>query len=272
MLFSGQQPPPCDLLLVVEIGNTTASIAIFRGEECLEVHKAPTLTMTDNNGVEGQLLPIVLNYPALRDAALCSVVPFLDEVICTSLRSLLPGEVVKVASSMHLPFTLHYDSPDSFGADRIALCALCRRLYPAEAVIALDIGTAITVDVLGSGQDYLGGLIMPGLELMAKALHEHTARLPLVGIDRPEMLVGLSTVDCIKSGIALGCAASIEGIIAKITSWLRDEYDEQHIRVIATGGNAQLVADMLDSSPVVEEHAVLRGTSYLFSLNRHPFS
>ena len=81
------------------------------------------------------------------------------------------------------------------------------------------------------------------------------------------LLVGLSTVDCIKNGIALGCAASIEGIIAKITSWLRDEHDEQNIRVIATGGNAQLVADMLDSSPVVEEHAVLRGTSYLFSLN-----
>jgi type III pantothenate kinase len=270
MLFSGQQPPPCDLLLVVEIGNTTASIAIFRGEECLEVYQATSLTMSCKNGVDAQLLPLIMKYPALRDAALCSVVPSLDEAICSSLRSFLPGEVVMITSSMHLPFMLHYDSPDSFGADRIALCALCRRLYPGEAVIALDIGTAITVDVLGSGQDYLGGLIMPGLDLMAKALHEHTARLPLVGIAPPEMLLGLSTVECIRSGIVLECVCGLEGLIVKIKNWLLDEHDEESIRVIATGGNAALIAGMLDSSPVVEEHAVLRGSSYLFSLNAHP--
>ncbi len=270
MLFSGRQPLFCDLLLVVEIGNTTASIAIFRGEECLEVHHAPTLTMSCKNGVDAQLLPVIAKYPALRDAALCSVVPLLDESICTSLRSFLPGEVVLITSSMHLPFTLHYDSPDSFGADRIALCALCRRLYPGEAVIALDIGTAITVDVLGSGQDYLGGFIMPGLDLMAKALHEHTARLPLVGIGRPETLLGLSTVDCIRNGIVLECVCGLEGLIVKIKNWLRDKHDEESIRVIATGGNAPFIAGMLDSSPVVEEHAVLRGSSYLFSLNAYP--
>jgi type III pantothenate kinase len=271
MLFSGQQPPPCALLLVVETGNTTASIAVFSGEECLEVHKVPSLQMFDKNGVEAHLLSVIRNYPTLRNAALCSVVPSLDEAICTSLRAHLPGEVLMVTSSMHLPFTLHYDSPESFGADRIALCALCQRLYPGEAVIALDLGTAITVDVLGSDQDYLGGLIMPGLDLMAKALHEHTARLPLVGIGRPETFVGRSTVDCIRNGIALGCVSSIEGLMVKITSWLRDEHAEQNIKVIATGGNAPLIAGMLDFLPVVEEHAVLRGTSYLFSLNAHLF-
>ena len=270
MLLSGEQPLPCDLLLVVETGNTTTSIAIFMGEECLEVHKAPSLTMFEKDGVDAQLLPVILNFPALRDAVLCSVVPSLDEAIRSSLFTHLSGEVLTVTSSMHLPFMLHYDLPDSFGADRIALCALSRRLYPGEAVIALDIGTAITVDVLASGQDYLGGLIMPGLDLMAKALHEHTARLPLVGIDRPETLIGRSTVDCIRNGITLGCVSSIEGLLVKIKRWLRDEHDEQSIRVIATGGNAPLIAGMLDVSPFLDEHAVLRGTRYLFSLNANP--
>jgi type III pantothenate kinase len=270
MLLSGEQPLPCDLLLVVETGNTTTSIAIFRGEECLEVHKVPSLTMFDKDGVDAQLLPVIVNFPALRDAVLCSVVPSLDEAIRSSLLTHLSGEVLAVTSSMRLPFMLHYDMPDSFGADRIALCALSRRLYPGEAVIALDIGTAITVDVLASGQDYLGGLIMPGLDLMAKSLHEHTARLPLVGIDRPETLIGRSTVDCIRNGIALGCVSSIEGLLVKIKRWLRDEHDEQSIRVIATGGNAPLIAGMLDVSPLLDELAVLRGTCYLFSLNAHP--
>jgi type III pantothenate kinase len=270
MLFSGEQPPLDSLLLVVEIGNTTASIAVFKAFECLEVQKIPSLVLCGQEGVDAQLEPIIMKYPALRDAVLCSVVPSLDPAICSFLRFHLNGEVVMVTSSMRLPFILHYDSPDSFGADRIALCALSRRLYPEEAVIALDIGTAITVDVLGSNQDYLGGLIMPGLDLMAKALHEHTARLPLVGIERPATLIGRSTVDCIKNGIALGCVSSIEGLLVKIKTWLREERDEHNIKVLATGGNAPLIAGMLDSSPVLEELAVLKGTCYLFSLNAHP--
>ena len=213
MLFSGQRSSPDDLLLVVETGNTIASIALFRGCDCLEVHKVPSAVMSCSENVSAQLMPILVHYPALRDAALCSVVPSLDEAICTFLRSHLPGEVLKVTSSMQLPFTLHYDSPESFGADRIALCALACQLYAGEAVIALDIGTAITVDVLGSGRDYLGGLFMPGLDLMAKAPHEHTARLPPVGIDRPETIVGHSTVECIRNGVILGCASSIDGLL-----------------------------------------------------------
>ena len=270
MLFSDQQLPACTPLLVVETGNTIASIALFRGNECLEVHKVPSSVMSSREGVSAQLEPILMKQPDLRDAALCSVVPLLDQVVIDYLRSHLPGEVVKVTSSMQLPFSLHYDSPGNFGADRIALCALSRLLYPGEAVIALDIGTAITVDVLDSGEDYLGGLIMPGLDLMAKALHEHTARLPLVGIERPETLVGLSTVECIRNGIVLSCVSGIDGLLVKIKKWLREECGEENIRVIAAGGNAPLVAAMLDSSPVVEEHAVLRGTSYLFSLNARP--
>ncbi len=267
MLFSGQPLPACAPILVVETGNTIASIALFRGSECLEVHKVPSPVMSSREGVSLQLLPVIMNYPALRDAVLCSVVPSLDDAICTFLRSHLPGEVIKVTSSMRLPFTLHYDSPESFGADRIALCALGCQLYAGEAVIALDIGTAITVDVLDSSHDYLGGLIMPGLDLMAKSLHEHTAKLPLVGIDRPEALLGLSTVDCIRNGIVLSCVSGIDGLLAKLERWLREEHGEERIRVIAAGGNAPLVATMLDASPVVEEHAVLRGSRYLFSLN-----
>jgi type III pantothenate kinase len=271
MYFSSELKPTDSLLLVVETGNTTTSIAVFRAQECIEVHKVRTITLFGQESVDAQFAPFITKYPELCDAALCSVVPSLDAPISGFLRSHLTGEVVMVTSSMHLPFILHYDSPDSFGADRIALCALSRLRYPGEAVIALDIGTAITVDVLGSGQDYLGGLIMPGLDLMAKALHEHTARLPLVGIERPETLVGSSTVDCIRNGIALGCVAGIDGLLVKIKTWLHDEHDEMNIRVIATGGNAPLVIGMLDSSPVLEEIAVLKGTSYLFSLNAQPF-
>lgn len=269
MRFYGEPSSTDTLLLVVETGNTTTSIVVFRGSECLEIQKIPSQNLTVDDAVSGLLAPVISKYPALCDAVICSVVPSLERSMLDSLRRLLTGQVMTVSSSMRLPFMLHYDSPDTFGADRIALCALSQSLYPEHAVIALDIGTAITVDVLDSSRNYLGGLIMPGLDLMAKALHEHTARLPLVSLDRLETLLGYSTVDCIRNGIILGCVSSMEGVVKKITSWLQKECNEHDIKVIATGGSATLIASMLDCSAAVEELAVVKGTRLLFELNEH---
>lgn len=264
---SGKPPSSDSFLLVVEIGNTTASFAIFRGEELLEVNKVPSEALTLHTDISGVIVPILAAWPRLGDAVVCSVVPALDSLLKSELRRHIGGRIVEVASSLQLPFTLSYDSPESFGADRIALCALCRRLYPDEPVIALDIGTAITVDVLTSGGEYLGGLIMPGLDLMARALNERTARLPLVGMDTPDTLIGRSTAECIRDGIIWSCVSGIEGLIGKITTLLCDNNEAGEPRVIVTGGSAPLIAGLLETAPLHEELAVIRGTRYLFTLN-----
>ena len=267
MRFAGKEPSIDSLLLVVEAGNTTTSFVVFQGNESLDVGKVSSKSLIVPDGFSAPLEQIIMKYPSLCDAAICSVVPLLERTIGDSLHHHLTGQVMTVSASISLPFVLNYVFPDSFGADRIALCAMSQHLYPEEAVIAIDIGTAITVDVLGSTQHYLGGLIMPGLDLMAKALHEHTARLPLVALDRPETLLGSSTVDGIRNGIIHGCASSIDGLVTKITRWLQEERSETAIRVMVTGGNAPLIAGMLDCSPWLEELAVVKGTRYLFSLN-----
>lgn len=267
MRFAAKEPSSDSLLLVVEAGNTTTSFVVFQGHESLEVVKVSSKSLTLPDGFPGPLEQIIMRYPALCDAAICSVVPLLERTTGDCLRHHLTGQVLTVSASINLPFVLAYASPDSFGADRIALCAMSQHLYPEEAVIAIDIGTAITVDVLGSTQHYLGGLIMPGLDLMAKALHEHTARLPLVALDRPDTLLGCSTSNGIRNGIIHGCASSMDGLIAKITRWLHDERHETAIRVLMTGGSAPLIAGMLDCSPMLDELAVVKGTRYLFSLN-----
>ena len=270
MLHTSEQALQDALLFVVEIGNTTASFAVFKGDECLEVQKVPSILLSGYEEIAAQIVPILKRYSTLCDAALCSVVPSVGSVVSRTLSHHLTGQVLEVTASLSLPFHLQYESPDSFGADRIALCALSSLLYPKDPVIALDIGTAITVDVLGSDRKYLGGLIMPGLHLMAKALHEHTARLPLVTIDRPDKLMGSSTAECIRNGIILSCVSGLEGLVVKIKTLFQEEQKGKPIRVLATGGNAPLIAGMLAFSTVLDELAVLRGTRYLFTLNAHP--
>ena len=264
---STEQPLQERELLVVEIGNTTTALVLFRGSELLEVHKVSTASLSGEEPLLGHLVPLLERYPLLCDAVLCSVVPSLDPLVTELLRRYLTGQVLTVTSSIRLPFTLHYASPASFGADRIALCALSEMLYPDEAVIALDIGTAITVDVLGSDRNYRGGLIMPGLDLMANSLHQHTARLPQVKLSSPLELIGRSTGECINNGIIWNAVSGLDGLVAKITTWLQRECHEERVRVIATGGSAPLMVPLLDSSPVHEELAVPKGSRYLFELN-----
>ncbi|NTW57507.1 MAG: type III pantothenate kinase [Chlorobiaceae bacterium] len=260
------------MLLVIEIGNTTAVFAVFSEGACIEACKLSTASLTGQEAIENQLSPFLARYPDLLDTAFCSVVPGLEQPVLDVLGRLLGGRdsrgrIMQVASSLNLPFSLRYDSPSTFGPDRIALCAYSRRRYPGEAVIAIDIGTAITFDVLGSGGDYLGGLIIPGLDLMARSLHEHTARLPIVSISEPVSITGFSTEECIRNGIVWSCAAGIEGLAEKIARRLREEHGEKAARIIATGGNAPLLAGMTALPAEVDELAVLRGTLYLFELN-----
>ncbi len=263
MLHSGKEPA----VLVVEAGNTTTTFAVF-----LDGLVADTVTISTDSLFVPDQLPELLHpfraaYPGMRDAVLCSVVPGVSAAVSASLAQLLPGTVMQVSSRLNLPFLLQYDSPESFGADRIALCAAGRQLFPERAVIALDIGTAITFDVLDGCGSYLGGFIMPGLDLMARSLHERTAQLPLVAIAPPEELLGRSTAACIRNGIFWGCVAQIDGLTARIMRTLLDQ-GQVAPAVMATGGNAPLFAPLLQVEPLLVEHAVARGAHYLYQLNR----
>ncbi len=267
MRLSSEQPSSDILLLVVEAGNTTTSFVVFQGNQLLDQQKVLSQNMLNNKGCAGALEPLLSAYPELANAVLCSVVPDLEQRVGEYLRGHFAGQVLTVSAALTLPFTLTYQSPDSFGADRIALCAWSQQCYPEKAVIALDVGTAITVDVLLANHHYLGGMIMPGLDLMAKALHNHTARLPLVSLKPPATLLGCSTEDGIRSGILHGCAASLDGLIVKITQWLEEEHHEHDVQVILTGGNAPLLASMLSCTPLLDELAVAKGAGHLFWLN-----
>jgi type III pantothenate kinase len=255
-------------LLVAEIGNTTAMFAVFSGADPIDSLQVATAGLSSPHAVGELLRPLLARHLLVADAVISSVVPYAGEAVGRWLLDVLPGRVLSVDSSLKLPFRISYDPPSALGADRLALCARCCMLDDEAAVIALDIGTAITFDVLSTDRSYLGGLIMPGLELMASALHERTAQLPMVDVSRPERLMGLSTADCIRSGVVWGCVSQVEGLVRKIREWLRSEHGEGYARVVATGGRAPLIVSMMQMPPLLDPHAVSKGACYLFELNR----
>ena len=254
--------------LIVEIGNSVTDFAVFDGTTFLAAYTAQTEILSVGNAGYEQIEKILHDHPDVNHAAVCSVVPLAGGHIYHVLGNILSGRVLDINSSLTLPFELDYNPPSALGADRLALCAYSSRLREDHAVIALDIGTATTFDVLGSGGKYLGGMILPGLDLMATVLHDRTAKLPDVRISEPPIsLLGKTTHDCIQSGVFWGCVRQVEGLLTEIRHYLDDVLGEKNIMVIATGGNSRFVAGAMKEPPMIDEQAVLKGAKVLLDIN-----
>lgn len=253
--------------LVVVIGNTSTTMAIFTDDAEPLTERLQSSSFSDPAIMLDTLDMIMQRHGPFLDAAICSVVPDIALRCADLLTSTSAVPVVHIGSGLQLPFLLRYENSQAFGADRVALCAWSRRLFPEQAHIAVDIGTAITFDVLDSKGEYVGGLIMPGIDMMSGALHSRTAQLPLISIERSASLLGRSTGECIRSGIFWGTVKQIEGLIDEISRYLREQLGESSVGVIATGGNSRMIAAEIDSIDIVDELAVARGSRLLLELN-----
>ena len=254
--------------LVVDIGNTTAALALFSGDAEPIVESVPSAMFADSTAMRNVLADLSKKHCTPQAIAICSVVPAAAAAGAVLLESLFSVPVLTIGSHLKLPFQFDYDNRATFGADRLALCAWSCHLFEGKAVIAVDIGTAITFDVLDASGAYRGGLIMPGLDMMSGALHARTAQLPQVRIDKPASLLGRSTAECIRSGIFWGVVREISGLIEAIADELACDSGQPVPEVIVTGGNSRIIAPELGAVvSLIDELAVLRGSDLLLRMN-----
>jgi type III pantothenate kinase len=234
-------PESSGYLLVVDVGNTQTHFGIFTmgGREVVQQWRFATV----RDSTQDELGSALRNLLALRgftfddlDASIVSsTVPQLNDQWALMARSYLDHEMLVVGSAIKTGMPIRIDNPREVGADRLVnSVAAYDRIRGLCAV--LDFGTAITYDVVSAAGEYLGGIITPGAEISLEALYERAAKLPRVEMAEPRALIGKSTVEAVRSGIAFGFAGQVEGIVRR----LREELGEQTV-VIATGGLAGAV-------------------------------
>jgi len=166
------------------------------------------------------------------------------------------GSTVKLvdgARLLRLPVAL--PSPDAVGIDRLLnAVAACHRIQHAVSRIVIDAGSAVTVDWVDAGGAFRGGAIFPGFRLMAQALHDYTALLPLVDPPRPNPpLPGQSTTEAIEAGLYWAGAGGIQALVRRLSETARDRV------VFLTGGDAELLAPVMDADVIVWPEMTLEG-------------
>jgi type III pantothenate kinase len=154
------------------------------------------------------------------------------------------------------------DHPEQVGADRIVNAAAAYKLYGGPACV-VDFGTATTFDALSETGGYLGGAIAPGIRVAANALFERAAKLPKVDLNRPPVAIGRTTVHSLQSGLIFGYVGLVEGIVKRFSAELGPE-----IKVIATGGLAEIIAKETKIITIVAPWLTLDGLKIIHRLNQ----
>jgi len=237
------------MLLVIDVGNTSLHWGVFENDVLRKTGRILTATFLKTNRTARSIWKPFLSGNVL----VSSVVPSADPM----LRKLFPQAEFVTASNIAL-IKVRVTHPKQVGADRLVNAVAAWTLYGGASVI-VDFGTATTFCAVTKKGEYIGGAIVPGIDLARIALHEHTAKLPLVPFAKPQKVIGTDTVSAIQSGLFFGYTSLVEGMLARFQKQLGSAP-----KIIFTGGYAPLIRKGLPSKKIiVDELLTLKGLSII---------
>ncbi len=257
------------MLLVCDIGNTNIKFGLYDGETLA----ASWRISTERQKLTDEYAVIVLNLLAQRGFALdvvqgCAiscVVPPLTSVFSEIARTYLKVEPVVIGPGIKTGMRLLIDTPRELGADRVANSVAAFRRYGGPT-IAIAFGTATAFDVISAEGDYIGGAIAPGVGIASEALFRAAAKLYQVELVKPPRVIGKNTVHYMQSGIVLGYTGLVEGLVTRMWKELGGR-----ATVVATGGMAEVIAEVIAGETHVIDHIVpyltLEGLRLIHAMN-----
>jgi type III pantothenate kinase len=256
------------VLLVVDAGNTNVVFAVHDGSIWRGNWRIRTDAQRTSDEYAVWLLALLDRAGLKRDAVSAAVIGTVVPAALYHLRRLCRDwfmiEPLIARASLDWGFEIKVDNPEEVGADRLLNSMAGHRRFGGPLIV-VDFGTATTFDVVDRDGAYLGGVIAPGINLSIEALHHAAARLPRIGIGRPQAVIGRSTVPAMQSGIYWGYVGLIEGLAARIKA----EYGAA-MKVIATGGLAPLFAEGTLVIERIEPDLTLDGLRLLAERNPAP--
>ena len=253
------------MIFAIDAGNTNIVIGCCEGEEILfrervsTRHTATALeyaaifkTAFEMNGV---------NPEEIKGSIISSVVPAVTKTLKTAAEKITGADVLIVGPGIKTGLSILIDNPAQLGSDLVVDAVAGIHQYPVPLVI-IDMGTATTLSVIDENQNYLGGMIMPGVAVSHDALINRTSQLPKVALEPPKKLIGKNTVECIKSGLLYGNAGAIDGIIDRIKKELGS------CTVVATGGLAGTIAPLCRNEMLIDDDLLLKGLMLIYQKNK----
>jgi type III pantothenate kinase len=254
------------VIIVFDVGNTETTIGVFEGDD-LRAHWRIMTGVPRTADEYGVLLTELVrsakvSSKALDGASIGSVVPGVTGALAEACERWLEAPVTLIDARTRLPITLDVEEPLTVGADRIINTLAASRMYRSDCIV-VDLGTATTYDCITAAGVFLGGVIAPGVTTSADTLVRRTSKLPATELVPPARTIGRRTEECIRAGVMLGAADSIDGLVRRI----KREWPTGAVpKVIATGGLAEVLTPLCTEIELVEPHLTLHGLRMAYDI------
>lgn len=253
------------MILAIDIGNSNITIGGVENEEIIFEARMATDRIKTSDQYSVELKNLIelfkVDLDSIDGCIVASVVPPVSNSFYTAIRKVLGIQPMIVGPGIKTGLNILVDNPAQVGSDLIvAAVAALRIAKPPMAIV--DMGTATTITVIDENGAFLGGSICTGVKISMEALTSRTAQLPAISLEQPKRVIGRNTVECMQSGLMVGTAAMLDGLVDRM-----EEEMGQPLTVIATGGIARFVIPMCRREVIYERDLLLKGLAILYKNN-----
>ena len=253
------------MILAVDIGNSNIVIGGMEDQQILfEARLRTDATKTsDEYCIDLKMILEVYEVDAktIEGAIISSVVPQVLNSIKTAIMKLIHKEPLVVGPGLKTGLNIKIDNPAQTGADLVVGCVAALREHKPPMIV-IDMGTATTMIALDETGAFIGGCIAPGVKISMDALTGRTALLPGLQLDQPKKAIGRNTIDCMRSGIMMGSACMLDGMVQRMEEELGAK-----ATVVVTGGIARFVTPMCRTPMIYDKDLLLKGLATLYREN-----
>ena len=254
------------MILTIDIGNSNIVLGGVRDQEIVfEARLRTEVTKTsDQYCVDLKILMEVygVNNTDIEGAIIASVVPQVLNSMRTAVQKLTGKVPLVVGPGLKTGLNILLENPGQTGADLVVADVAALREHKPPLIV-IDMGTATTMSVLDKNGAHIGGCIIPGVKISMDALTDRTALLPGLQLDQPKRAIGRNTIDAMRSGIMLGTACMLDGMVERMEEELGCK-----TTVIATGGIAKFVVPLCKTPMIYDKDLIIKGLAALYRDNK----